>query len=270
MRNRIITLGLFSIVMIIVFSAFFNAGGSHGAKTGSPADGNSCTQCHSGTAQTAVSWISTDIPTSGYLAGQTYTITVKGTHASVGRFGFELTAEDANNTKVGTFTITNTAQTKLVNSSHAVTHTGNGFTPDNDSTKSWSFNWTAPATGTGNVKLYAALLAANSNMGTSGDITYLTFLELTEDATNGINNSKYASSISIYPTIVDNYINIKTQDVSIDRFDIYNINGQLIMSKELDEDNSLDRVNISSFVPGNYVISFIINGQKNSKRFIKN
>jgi len=164
MKTRKITLGLFSIVITIVLSAFFNAGGSHGGNTGSPADGNNCTQCHSGTALIATSWISSNIPTTGFIAGNTYTITVEGTHASVVKFGLELTAEDANNAKVGTFIITNSAETKLVNGSHAVTHTGNGITPDNDSTKTWSFDWTAPAVGTGNIKFYAALLAANGNM----------------------------------------------------------------------------------------------------------
>jgi len=263
-------LGLFSMVMIIALSAFFNAGGSHGAKTGSPADGNSCTQCHSGTAQTAVSWISTDIPSDGYIGDETYTITVKGTHASVVRFGFELTAEDANNAKVGTFTITNTAETKLVNSSHAVTHTGNGYTPDNDSTKSWTFDWTAPITGTGNVKFYAALLAANGNMSTSGDVTYLTSLEVIENIASGINNGDNNSSINIYPSIVDEYINIRSQNGNIKKIEIYNINGQMVMTKIIDGNSSINRLNLASLNSGNYIMSFEINDQLISKRFIKN
>jgi hypothetical protein len=270
MRNRIITLGLFSMVMIVALSAFFNAGGSHGAKTGSPTDVNNCTQCHSGTAQTAISWISTDIPASGYLGGQTYTITIQGTHASVVKFGFELTAEDANNDKVGTFTITNATETKLVNSSHAITHNGNGITPDNDSIKSWSFDWTAPAVGTGNIKFYAALLAANGNMSTSGDVTYLTSLEVVEDVANEINNSIYESNITIYPSIVNEYINIKTQNISPKQITIYNINGQLVMSKRIDGNSSISRLNLASLNSGNYIITFEINGNLISKRFIKN
>jgi len=270
MRNKIITLGLFSIVVTIALSAFFNAGGSHGAKTGSPADINNCTQCHSGSAQTAISWISTNIPSSGYIGGQTYTITVQGTHASVVRFGFELTAEDANNAKVGIFTITNTAETKLVNSSHAVTHTGNGITPDNDSIKAWSFDWTAPAIGTGTIKFYAALLAANGNMSTSGDITYLTSLEVVEDVANGINNSSYESNITIYPSIVDEYINIKTQDISPKQIAIYNINGQMVISKRIDGNSLINRLNLAFLNSGSYIITFEFNGQILSKRFIKN
>ena len=270
MRNRIITLGLFSMVMIVALSAFFNAGGSHGAKTGSPGDGNNCTQCHSGTAQTAISWISTDIPTSGYLGGQTYTITVQGTHAGVVRFGFELTAEDANNAKVGVFTLTNTTENKLVNNSHAVTHTGNGITPDNDSTKSWSFDWTAPTVGTGTINFYTALLAANGNMSTSGDVTYLTSLEIIEDVTNAIENSSYKSNVTIYPSIVDEYINIKMQDTNPKQIVIYNINGQKVMSKRIDGNSSINRLNLASLNSGNYIMTFEFSGQLISKRFIKN
>jgi len=269
MKNRILILGLFSIVITITMSAFWNASGSHGAKTGSPADVNKCTQCHSGTAQTVLSWISTDIPTSGYIAGQNYNITVEGTHAGVARFGFECTSEDVNNAKVGTFTITNTAETKLVNSSHAITHTGNGFTPDNDSTKSWTFEWTAPASGTGNIKFYAALLAANGNMSTSGDQTYLTSLEIIENTANGINNSNLESKISIYPSIVRYYINIEVKDLIISKIVIYNMTGQVVISEDVMEKISNKKLDLQSLNAGNYIIAFSIDNRIVTKRFIK-
>ena len=40
--------------------------------------------------------------------------------------------------------------------------------------RSWSFNWTAPAAGTGVVTFYGSLLAANNNGSESGDLTYIT------------------------------------------------------------------------------------------------
>ena len=162
------------LVLPFVFILLANNSGSPGGRTGSVGDGGqTCTGCHTGTAQNSTGWITTNIPVSGYAPGQTYTITVTGTHTGVVKFGFELTAENSIGTKVGTFVITNAAQTKLVNQNKAVTHQAAGTTPTGN-TKTWSVNWTAPATGTGPVTFYAALNAANGNGGTGGDVIYKT------------------------------------------------------------------------------------------------
>lgn len=163
---------LLALPIYFIFQA--NNSGSPGGRTGSIGDGGqTCTGCHSGTAQLVTGWITTNIPTTGYTPGQTYTITVTGTHTGVVKFGFELTAENATGTKVGTFVITNSTQTKLVNQNKAVTHTAAGTTPSGN-TKSWSVNWTAPNPGVGPVTFYAALNAANGNGTTSGDVIYRT------------------------------------------------------------------------------------------------
>jgi len=164
---------LFFTTLPVVLLLMASSGGSPGGKTGSNGDGgNNCTQCHSGTATTVQGWITTDIPANGYVGGQTYTITATGTHTGVGKFGFELTSEDMNGNKVGTWIITNAAQTKLTNNNKAVTHTSGGTTPSGNS-KTWSVNWTAPSSLVGAVKFWAAFNAANGNGGTSGDVIYL-------------------------------------------------------------------------------------------------
>lgn len=158
----------------VIFILIASSNGSPGGRTGSIGDnGQNCTGCHSGTPQSATNWITTDIPTSGYVPGQTYTITATGTHTGVVKFGFELTAENSAGAKVGTFIITNTTQTKLVNQNKAVTHLTAGTTPSGN-TKTWSMNWTAPNPGVGAVTFSSALNAANGNGGTSGDVIYLT------------------------------------------------------------------------------------------------
>lgn len=157
------------------------SGGSPGGKTGSPGDGANCTQCHAGSPNQATGWITSTIPSSGYVSGETYTVTATGTHSGVVKFGFEVTAEDDGNAKKGTFMITDAVQTKLTNGNQAVTHTASGNTPSGDS-KSWSFDWTAPAEGTGDITFYGAFNAANGNGTNSGDVIYLSSLSVTEDA----------------------------------------------------------------------------------------
>ncbi len=167
--NLLIVLTVPALLMLYSYS-----GGSPGGKTGSPGDGGAnCTQCHSGAPQSASSWISTNIPLEGYTPGQSYTITLTGTHPGVSKFGFELTSEDNFGNKFGTLAVLEPSRTKLVNGGHAVTHTSGGTTPQGNS-NTWTMQWTAPAAGGSPVKFYAALNAANGNGNTSGDVIYLT------------------------------------------------------------------------------------------------
>ena len=72
------------------------SGGSPGGKTGSVGDmGNTCTNCHSGTAQSQSDWITSDIPDNGFQPGETYTITATATDGDASLIGFELTSEDS-------------------------------------------------------------------------------------------------------------------------------------------------------------------------------
>ncbi len=154
----------------IALLLFSYVSGSPGGKTGSPGDnGATCTDCHTGTAQTQMSWISSTIPVEGYTAGETYQITATGTHAGVVKFGFELTSEDLMGAKVGVFSIIDANRTKLANGGKSVTHKNTGVTPTGNS-NSWTVDWTAPETGS--VTFYAAFNAANGNGATSGDIIY--------------------------------------------------------------------------------------------------
>lgn len=162
------------VLLPIAIILLGNSNGSIGGKTGSVGDGGiNCAQCHTGQPQNATSWITTNIPQTGYVPGQTYIITVTGTHTGVVKFGFELTAENTSGTKVGTFAITNATQTKLTNGNKAVTHTSGGTTPTAGS-KSWSANWTAPNPAVGPVVFNAALNAANGNGNNQGDVIYIT------------------------------------------------------------------------------------------------
>lgn len=151
--------------------------GSPGAKTGSPLDGNNCTACHSGTANTGsgILSVATNIPVQGYTAGQTYAITVQIIQSSISRFGFEITCEEGNfgSAKTGSFGITDATTTKFVNNNTAVTHKQGGTS--GSGSKTWSMNWTAPQTGvSAGVVFYVSANAANNNGNNNGDEVYTT------------------------------------------------------------------------------------------------
>lgn len=179
----IIAVLITTAILVIGTSLRSNSTGS-GAPTGTANDPSggfvNCTDCHSGTATatTTVATITTNIPASGYVPGTTYTVTATATYAGKTKFGFEVSPQNSAGTKLGTLINTGTA-TKLVGTSKYVTHTSAGTTGTTGS-HTWSFNWTAPAAGSGPVTFYGSFLVTNANGSTSGDLTYTTNTTVTE------------------------------------------------------------------------------------------
>jgi hypothetical protein len=62
-----------------------------------------------------------------------------------------------------------------------VTHTIDGNIAQPVGWGQWSFNWTAPPAGNGDITIYLATLAANNNGTELGDKAYTTSLTLSED-----------------------------------------------------------------------------------------
>lgn len=212
------------LALPVIFILMASSSGSPGGKTGSPGDnGVSCTQCHTGTPQNASEWITTDIPVNGYIGGETYVITATGTHAGVGKFGFELTAEDESGNKVGSFTLLNTDETQYTNGNNAVTHTSQGNTPSGDS-KTWEMEWTAPEEIPGDITFFAAFNAANGNGSTSGDVIYLTDLTVSADVT-GID--ELAGHSRVYPNPTNGIVNITNSEINQPVY-VYNQSGQIV------------------------------------------
>ena len=156
-------------------------GSPGGGKTNSPGDGQNCTACHDDFALNSgvgTTTITSNIPSTGYVPGVTYTITSSIAEVGLVRFGFELTAEDNSNNKTGTFFITNSTETKLKNNNTAVTHRSAGTTGINS--KQWSFDWEAPVAGTGLVTFYSACNAANDDGDDDVDQIYTSSLSVSE------------------------------------------------------------------------------------------
>ncbi|HVA99569.1 MAG TPA: choice-of-anchor V domain-containing protein [Bacteroidia bacterium] len=175
MKRKIILTGIIVITAILVlFVNDYNTnyGYSHSAgqvgATGSPADGGSTCDipgCHNSyPLSTKTGWITSNIPTVGYTAGHQYLITCTATYAGRSKFGFNCGAS------IGTITSSDaTTQT----ASNEVTHTSGSNTGTNG--RSWSFYWTAPATGS-TVTFYAAFNCADGNLAVSGDYIYTSTL----------------------------------------------------------------------------------------------
>lgn len=200
MKNLIAPVS-FSVILITgVFTLLFfnsNKGGAPDGRSSSPGDGGStCTACHGGSALNMASLITTDIPVTGYVPGQTYNITISGDDGRT-RYGFQMASEMAGGAKVGSFTPT--TETNLLSSGN-ITHdnTSIDFT---GTVGSWVVQWTAPSAGTGDVTFYSSFLAADGNGGTSGggDQVFKGSTTVTEGIPSDINDHAQGLRISTYP-----------------------------------------------------------------------
>ncbi len=138
-------------ILLVSFSGNDNSDYPNGAPagyTGSPGDGQNCVACHNGSASTVAGWITSNIPASGYVAGTTYTMTV--TVSGSGAKGFEVSPQNVTGTLLGT--LTPGSGNKLTGSGKYVTHTS----ASSSNPKVWTFQWTAPVFGTGEVTFYGA------------------------------------------------------------------------------------------------------------------
>ena len=176
MKKYIFILGSIILTAILLYptTSISNSTGSVGGKTGSPMDNSDCTSCHYAEFPATVSTthITSNIPSTGYIPGNTYTITT-----SSWADGFEITCEEnTGNTKTGTFFNTNASATQLVNNGNAITHTAAGI-----SSNTWSFDWEAPSIGTGDITFYGAFIEAGYPGGSnSGDFLTLSTLSISE------------------------------------------------------------------------------------------
>ncbi len=247
MKKFYTLLPLLALPLVFIFIGF--SSGSPGGRTGSPGDNaNNCTACHSGTPQNASNWISTNIPENGYVGGETYLITATGTHAGVGKFGFELTAEDASGNKTGTFALVNATETQLANNNKSVTHTQQGNTPM-DNSKTWELQWTAPNAVPGDITFYAAFNAANANGGTSGDVIYLSETTYGPDIT-GI--AQVNREFRFYPNPSTGIVNLENPGSTNATIRVLNQTGQVINELEM-SDNSA-QLNLTSQARGVYFV----------------
>jgi hypothetical protein len=169
-KRSIILTGLIVATLGIILGSTFVSwsytAGSPDACTGSPADKATCAQpsCHEGSAVYKAGLITSNIPEAGYVPGTTYTITgtVFGS-TSAKRFGFQISPQNQTGQLLGTMIVTNSKETKLTKKGKYITQKDLGV--EGRAYKSWSFNWKAPAAGTGKVTFYGCFLVGGKTEG---------------------------------------------------------------------------------------------------------
>lgn len=169
-----------SAICLISLTVFTYSSNPPAANAGDPGNGN-CTSCHGGSAITSgTAWSSialTGLPTNGYIPGTTYTLTINGNSASTSKNGFQLTSLNSSNAMAGTIAAGTGTSIQTNSGKTYISQSGSN-------SGTWSFNWTAPISGTGTVTFYTAFNGTNANSGTSGDLVYLKTFTTNQATTN--------------------------------------------------------------------------------------
>ncbi len=114
-----------------------------------------------------------------YIPGQTYSLRFRITHSDMNlrRWGFQMAAVDAVTfQQAGTFIVTDSQRTQTERGGRArrtyIQHTVLGTFTGRRGGTSWTFDWRAPSTNTGDVAFYGSGNAANNDNAVSGDKIY--------------------------------------------------------------------------------------------------
>ena len=262
--HKISLTATFFIVLILAVSDIVSrSSGAPNGRTGAPGDMTCQNGCHnsfnlnSGPGSTN---ISSNIPETGYISGETYTINLTVKQSGRTKYGFGALSYGATaNDGVGTIAITDADRTQLNTEGNKeyVTHTSSGNTQSQDSAL-WSFDWTAPDIGTGDVSIYAAFVAASNSNGNQDDHVYTDTLNISESLTNAIGKLAGIPELKVFPTFVREQVNIelfaeRTSDFEIRVLDqqgrvVYHLNQYLRTGK------SIFSVNTSNWPGGMYYV----------------
>jgi len=280
--KKITLLILASLTMAIIFAFSFrqnpsplHASGMTDA-AGSPYDGGDCSGCHGGGSATPGLTITAN-PAFGagntYLPSTTYTISIKGT--GYPKYGFDLEILNSTSTTTvadkGTFgTVVTSNCQKLV--SAGITNLTHTAPTGSGNTATFSFRWTAPASGT--AYLYCALLGANGDGGTNGDNVKASSLVLTQSATGVMENSMSDVQLSVFPNPSSDNLNLKfsLKENSSVTADLFDINGNKVagLIAENGMAGYISRTfDISSYSKGVYFIRLNVNGKISTGKIVK-
>jgi len=186
MRNRLFKLSIIGTCCLLF--AFFgfngsrvtaNSGGPPASRTGAPGELTCATSdCHGGSPNTGSGTLTISGLPATYAPNQEITVTVTLNQSNRGLYGFQATALDSQNRRVGDLSVTEPSRTQRVtnvisgNLREYISHNFNGTEPNGTNQNSWTFKWKAPAQSAGQVTFYVAGNAANGTGTQLGDFIY--------------------------------------------------------------------------------------------------
>ncbi len=233
MKKIFYTLTLIALFFMIK-DGFTNDNGI-AIKTNAPGEQNCTTGCHNSfTLNTGGGSVVISCPTMPnweYVAGTTYPISVTVAKTGVNTYGFDFEASLASGANAGTLQVTSSTEMKTLNGNvggnlrttmtHKAVGTGTG-------SKTFNFNWIAPATSVGTITFYAAGVCANNNGNNKGDYVYTTNQAITPLNTGIAAVSGEIKDLSVFPNPATDYVNVHFANKSNQavKVELYDMNGR--------------------------------------------
>lgn len=252
MNKKLLIISALILPMVFINNPINSSpGGTPGARTGSPGDGGgTCftSGCHVGAPTEAANIISTNVPAEGYTPNTAYTVTV--TLTGTGNKGFQVSPQSPTGALLGSIA----AGTGNWVIGKFVTHS----TPKNTATAVWTFQWTAPAKGTGDVNFYGAFAITRNTTKTQ-------VLKVTEKTGTNVNEAM-AFSASVYPNPVSNELKLSFNSlVNQATVTLFDINGNEVLNQQLE--NSLENtIDVKTLKEGNYIVKLIADNKVYNKK----
>jgi hypothetical protein len=199
--------------------AHTNSSGALPGRVGAPADnGLTCAAsgCHGATPQNASNLFAVGVPAAGYNPGQTYLVQVN--FSGTGNKGFQISPQTVAGALQGELinvTTSGSSGTQTVGSGKYVTHT----LPQSGPSGSWTFQWKAPAAGTGPVTFYGAFVnGRNTGLRLSQQVVQ-------ENLAASVADNGKLKNFRIYPNPVTDKVTVsytleRNEKVNIKIFDI--------------------------------------------------
>lgn len=250
MKIKIFTFLVLPLAILLgVSSAQINPNNPPTGRTGAPGE-TTCqaSGCHTGGSFTGTVEIA-GLPDT-ILANQLYNITLTNT-SNASRAGFQLTALNEANQKTGTLaagagcSIGSAGGRQYVRQSSPRTLT-NGAT-------SWTFNWTAPETVTGDsIHFYFSTLCANGNGQKSGDNVLVGVkLVVLPAIVSAVGDVSAKPKLLLSPNPASNFLNIDSPQPG--QLQIMDIGGRLMLQTAIEGKAKLD---VAHFQDGLYFVKF--------------
>lgn len=252
-----------------------NSSGAPAGHSGSPAsNGQTCARsgCHSGGGAPGVQhqvMVSSDIPATGYVAGTTYNFTVSVDDANdmAARAGLSLSIENGSGVHVGTLATGN--GTRFSPGSTAFITQQSSAVSLPSAGRDYTFQWTAPSSGTGQVTLYAAVNFANGNGNTSGDIIKTISEAIDEASSVGLYDGDELS-FQAYPNPTQGMLYLPQVPTKAVAWSITDIQGRCMEKGELVPGGSQEW-KLSDYPAGLYFLNYYGDeGHLNTQRIVKN
>lgn len=241
--KKIITLLCVSICTFIFISATVTNPATPcdsplvGDHSGAPGETN-CSGCHSSPVNPDLPMLHFEVESgaSQYKPDSTYLIHLKIKRKGHDKFGFVCTSLDPANIAAGTFSLINNVTTRLFTSGGRkyVSHTPCGA--DNQDSIAWTYQWKAPSSDKGKIKIYMSMLVSNHDQALTGDTTYTRVLELNGPSQIvGIHQQESVQHKSLVaPTIFSDgfLISFRSELINQEKtYMLYNSQGKLIFTK---------------------------------------